>query len=64
MAAKKEPAEAWEWQELLPWIWAAEPDPSLAVPQFCHRQNLRHSGGHSVSHQMQQNHCKSNESHA
>lgn len=25
---RKCPAEAWEWQELLPWAWAAEPDPS------------------------------------
>lgn len=44
MAAKKGPAEAWEWQELLPRAWAAEPDPSPAMPQHCHGQ-LRHSGG-------------------
>lgn len=40
--AKKEPAEIWEWQKLLPWAWAAEPDPSPAMPQRCHGQ-LKHS---------------------
>lgn len=63
---RKCPAEAWEWQEFLPWAWAAEPDPSPGSATALSQTQARalRGGGLSFTLRTQQSHCKFNESHA
>lgn len=49
---RQSPAEAWEWQELLPWAWAAEPDPSPGSAPALSRTQARALGGRAQLHAL------------